>query len=56
MAMEKAKSYLETKVDVLQNPYAAAITAYVMSLDKPLTPGAQRVQQKLKRTAKCAEC
>ncbi|KAI7801069.1 complement C4-1 [Triplophysa rosa] len=55
MAMEKAKAYLEEKVDVLQNPYSAAITAYVMSLHKPLTPGAQRVQQKLKVTAKCAK-
>lgn len=54
--MEKSKSYLEEKVDVLQNPYAAAITAYVMSLHKPLTPGAQRAQQKLKVTAKCAKC
>ncbi|XP_073719211.1 complement C4 isoform X2 [Misgurnus anguillicaudatus] len=54
MAMEKAKSYLEEKVDELQSPYAVAITAYVMSLYKPLTDKAQRVQQQLKATANCA--
>lgn len=53
MAMEKAKSYLEEKVDVLQSPYAVAITAYVMSLQKPLTDEAQRVQQQLKAAANC---
>ncbi|KAA0702158.1 Complement C4 [Triplophysa tibetana] len=55
MSMEKAKSYLEEKVDVLQNLYSVAITAYVMSLYRPLTPGAQRAQEKLKDKAKCAK-
>lgn len=54
--MEKAKSYLEEKVDVLQSPYAVAITAYVMSLDKPLRDKAQRAQQKLRDTANCTNC
>ncbi|XP_051534412.1 complement C4 [Myxocyprinus asiaticus] len=53
MAMEKARSYLEGKVDALQSPYSSAITAYALSLHKPLTDGARRAQQKLKGNANC---
>ncbi|XP_028817947.1 complement C4-A [Denticeps clupeoides] len=52
-AIEKARSYLEQKLDSLEKPYDLAITAYALSLTGPKSTVALRAQKKLRELAIC---
>lgn len=53
MAMQKAKSYLVQNLARLQNPYAATITAYALSLIDYTSPEAQQAARKMMEMATC---
>lgn len=53
VAMDRAKSYLEGQLDVLESPYSLAITAYALSLHDQQSANAQRAHRKLKNIANC---
>ncbi|RXN18763.1 complement C4-like protein [Labeo rohita] len=53
MAMDKSKSYLEGKLDALDNLYSLAITTYALSLHNQHSAEARKAQRKLKDMANC---
>ncbi|KAL0973115.1 hypothetical protein UPYG_G00199170 [Umbra pygmaea] len=53
-AMERAKAYLESKLDSLQRPFAVAITSYALTLtSQDRDQGASKAQTKLRAMAQC---
>ncbi|KAK1786465.1 hypothetical protein P4O66_018151 [Electrophorus voltai] len=53
VAMSKAESYLVERLDMIESPYAMAITAYALSLKNPQSQEAQRAHRKLMQMATC---
>uniref|UniRef100_A0AAY5EWD2 Complement C4 gamma chain n=1 Tax=Electrophorus electricus TaxID=8005 RepID=A0AAY5EWD2_ELEEL len=50
---ENTKSYLVERLDMIESPYAMAITAYALSLKNPQSQEAQRAHRKLMQMATC---
>uniref|UniRef100_A0A8C9VAN0 Complement component 4 n=1 Tax=Scleropages formosus TaxID=113540 RepID=A0A8C9VAN0_SCLFO len=53
MAMQKAEEYLSKKLNLLQRPFAVAITAYALSLTAPGSNIASLAQSRLRLLANC---